>query len=241
MGRIRHSRPALTAAAVFLCTGLSIAAMFLTSGRGVIASAIASGSWTEVMAMTSPLVFLCACVLVFFRPTLGYVLGGIAGNGCVALVCPDRIIGRAECLDVSEWSLRICRATSRPFSMLKILSVTLIATAVTCSFLRLLPSGLLLRNSPLSRRTWPAITVGVLVRAGWFAHSARPWMLPTIVDGPSPELRILHVAKRGLKFHETSSSLIRNGAFEISRRRPKTISIWISKISLPSDHCHKSS
>ena len=32
-----------------------------------------------VMAIASPLVFLSAAILIFFRPTLGYCLGGIGG------------------------------------------------------------------------------------------------------------------------------------------------------------------
>ena len=102
-------------------------------------------------------------------------------------------------------------AGDRPSAMLIILSVALIAAAATCSFLRLVPSGLLLRKSSVCRRTWPAIGVAVLVPAVWFYHSAKPWLLPTIVDSVPPELRILHVEKRGLQFHETSVITMRNG------------------------------
>src|SRR5271156_447016 len=80
MDRIRQLsevRPALAAAAVFLCAGLSIASMFWLMYLGVALVASWPG-WVGLMALTSPLVFIGACILVFFRPTLGYGLGGIA-------------------------------------------------------------------------------------------------------------------------------------------------------------------
>jgi hypothetical protein len=167
------------------------------------------------MAITSAFIFLCAGVLVFFRSTVGCVLGGIAG--VVAL--PWFVLTESSALP-SAWTYLNgpveFAGIARPFATLKILSVALIAAAFTCSFLRLLPSGLLLRNSPLSRRTWPAIAVAVLVLAVWLHHSAMPWMLPDIVDAISPELSILHVEKRALQFHETSVRFMRNGSFRVS-------------------------
>ena len=214
MGAVQQStrlRPVRSAAAVFLCAGLSIAFLFLRMGLG----GFPIWAWPGVMAMTGPIVFLCACVLVFFRPTLGYVLGGIAG--VVAL--PWFVLTESSSGLPSIWTYLNgpydFGINYRPYATLKILSVALIAAAVTCSFLRLLPSGLLLRNSPLSHRTWPTIAVSVLVVALWLHHSAMPWMLPGIVDAVSPELRILHVEKRGLQFHETSAFFFRNGRFSV--------------------------
>jgi hypothetical protein len=40
-----------------------------------------------------------------------------------------------------------------------------------------------------------------------------PWMLPVIVDRGLPDVRILHVEKRGLHFHETSVRISRDGRF----------------------------
>jgi hypothetical protein len=214
MGRIHQPngvRPVLAAAAVFLCTGLSIASLLLKMRL----DQITSGYWPAVTAITSPIIFLCACILVFVKPTLGYVLGGIAG--VVAL--PWFVLTESSNLP-SVWTglngPDEYAENAGPYATLKILSVALIAAAVTCSFLRLLPSGLLLRNSSLSRRTWPAIAVAVLVPAVWLHHSGMPWMLPTIVDAISPELRILHVEKRGLQFHETSVISFRDGRFRVS-------------------------
>ena len=88
------------------------------------------------------------------------------------------------------------------FVTLKILSVTLIVITVICSALRLLPGHWSLRESPLRRRTWPAVTAGPLVLAVWYARSVTPYSVPIIVDGASPEFQILHVEKRGLRFHK---------------------------------------
>ncbi len=212
MGRLQQSHcvsPVLSAAAVFFCTGLSITSILILEAR----LAVTAGHWTAVMVLTSPLIFLCASGLVFFRPIFGYTLGAI--GGLVAL--PWFVLTESSRFP-SAWTYlngpdEFEGPLARPFVMLKILSVALIAVAVTCSFLRLLPSRLWLRNSSLSRRTWPAIAVAVLVLALWFYHSARPWMLPTIVDAAPPELRILHVEKRGLRLHETNAFLYRYGMF----------------------------
>ena len=93
--------------------------------------------------------------------------------------------------------------------------MALLATAVTCSILRLLPS--VLRKSRLSSHAWPAFVVGIVVPFAWLCHSAMPWMLPGIVDrGTSSEMRILHVEKRGWRFHETSVGIdIRDGRFGV--------------------------
>jgi hypothetical protein len=209
-----EARPVLTAATVFLCTGLCIALLFLRMGLGE----FLTWSWDAAMAMTSSLIFLCACVLVFFRRTLGYALGWIAG--VVAL--PWFILTESSSRRLSVWMYLngpddFAGINLLPYAVEKILSVAFIAAAVTCCILRLLPPGLLLRNSPLSRRTWPAIAVAVLVLALWLHHSATPWMLPEIVDEVPPELRILHVEKRGLQFHETAVTSMRDGRFRFSQ------------------------
>jgi len=227
MGRIQQSnevRPVLAAAAVFR-TGLSVASLFVKMGLGE----ITSGYWPAVIAIASPFGFLCACVLVFFRATLGYILGGIAALFALpwfVLTESSGLPSAWTCLNGPDEYVGI----DRPLAILKILSVALIAATATCSLLRLLFSGLLLRSSPLSRRTWPALAVAVLVLLVWLAHSARPWLLPTIVDAVPPDLRILHVEK-------TWPEIPRDGRLRYERweilgqpQRPKTVSISISKL-----------
>ncbi len=132
-------RPVRSAAAVFLCAGLSIALLFLRMGLG----GFPIWAWSGIMAMTGPIIFLCACVLVFFRPTLGYVLGGIAA--VVAL--PWFVLTESSSGLPSIWTYLNgpydFGINYRPYATEKILSVALLAAGVTCSFLRLLPLGLL--------------------------------------------------------------------------------------------------
>lgn len=45
------------------------------------------------------------------------------------------------------------------------------------------------------------------------SRSAMPWLVPGIVDAVSRDLRILHVERRGMRFHETSVRAMRNGEF----------------------------
>jgi hypothetical protein len=200
--------PVLAAAAVFFCTGLSTASLFVKIGPGE----LTRENWEAIVALTSPLLFLCASILAFFRPNVGYVVGGIAG----AVASPWLVLVVSS-VRPSVWAYLNgpdeLAAIDRPNAVLAILSVAFTAAAATCSLLRLLPSWRLLRNSHVRRRTWPAVAVAVLVTAAWFCHSAKPWMLPTIVDAVTPELRILRVEKRGLQFHETSVTTMRNGVF----------------------------
>src|SRR5271165_3630704 len=147
MGRIQQSkelRPALAAAAVFLCTGLSIASMFLIVGR----AEVTSGYWPATMAITNPLISLFASVLVFLRPSLGYVLGGISAVVALPWFALTESSDRPSvwtCLNgPDEFAV-----SARPYAAVRILSVALIAATFACSLLRVLPSGLLLRNYPL--------------------------------------------------------------------------------------------
>ena len=73
---ISQANSVRAAAAVFLCTGLSIAALKLMGGL----EANPDGDWIADMAIVSPLIFLCAAAALVFssRPNLGHILGGIA-------------------------------------------------------------------------------------------------------------------------------------------------------------------
>jgi hypothetical protein len=140
-----QSRPVLTAAAIYFCAGLCIASMFLMLARF---GPVFDGYGTAIMAVTGALIFLCACVLVFFRPTVAYLLGALAGG----LALPWFV---AESPFPSAWAYLngpdyFGKDAFRPVAALEILSVSLIAAALTCSILRLLPSRLSLRSSPLA-------------------------------------------------------------------------------------------
>jgi len=215
MDRLPQLRQALIPAVVFLFTGLSIASMFLLLPRG--AGLFATGYRAAgMLTVISTALLLFACVLLFFRPHLGYLLGAIAA----LLALPWFILTESSCWDSSWHYLNgpdQFSAYYRPVAILRILSVALLATAVACSVLRLLPS-VLPRKFRISGRTWPAIVVGVAVPFAWLCHSAMPWMLPGIVDrGTSGDMWILHVEKRGLRFHETNVGInIRDARFGVS-------------------------
>src|SRR5579871_1760086 len=213
MGRIQQPgevRPRMAAAVLFLCAGVGVGSLFVRIGPGE----IASGSWPGVIAIASPLVFLCACALVPFRATLGYILGGIAGLAAL----PWLVLSESSVLP-SIWTVLNgpdeYGGNGKPFGILKILSVALVAAALTCALLRLLFSRLSPLGSAVSRRTWPALVVAVLVLVVWWAHSASPWMIPGSLDASSPDLGILHVEKHGLQYHETSIEYSRNGRFSV--------------------------
>ena len=207
--------PKLTAAILFLLAGVTIAVAFLQRCLPLSGPASVWDGPLEIAAEVSPLVFFSACVLVFFRPRLGYVLGLAAG-----------LIGlpwfvRTEFM-LSYWNSWIFLNYETPrvlkdgwafptFATLRILSVALIVIALACASLRLLPARWSLRGSPLRRRTWPAFAVGFLAVALWFARSVTPYSEPIFAHGMGAELRILHVLKRGLHFHETTVFAYRNG------------------------------
>lgn len=124
----------------------------------------------EIAAGASPLVFLWACVLVFFRPRLGDGLGLVAG----LIALPWLVQIEVAPATWNSWLFFNSEGAFPLFAKLKILSVAIIVIAIACSSVRLLPARLSLRNSPLCRRTWPAFAVGFLVLAVRFVRSASP-------------------------------------------------------------------
>lgn len=96
----------------------------------------------------------------------------------------------------------------RPYAVVAIAVVGLIALAGATAGLRLLPAPWQLRGTPLRQRTWPAIAVSVVVLATWYSQSVLPYRIPGAVDySEYPVLQILHVEKRGLQFHEKCFSV----------------------------------
>ena len=207
--------------AVFLCTAVCVTWALLKNPYDQ-GSAITGYHAAYFAAMASPFIFLVACVRGFFRRRLDCGLGLVASlaalpwflwtewsaypwsNAWIALnVGPDWVF-RGDQQFVS-------------FAKLEILSVSLIVISIFCSLLRLLPSRWTLRKSPLRERTWPAFATCFVLLAAWFVSSASPYRVPLIVDAVPPWLRILHVEKRGLLFHETTVMTYRDAAFWISR------------------------
>lgn len=203
----QRRKPAFLASAIFLCTGLSVASLFIAMLREPFAGDLREALGTLMssypgacaLAFLSPLGLWCASVLVFFKPGIGYRLGGVAAS----IALPWLVLTEVSAPETSWHYLNGPNqffAYHSPVAILTILTVALLTMATTLSF-----SRIFLTRIHFSDRAWPAVAVGIVVAIAWMSHSAMPWMLPGIVDGGGPcDMRILHVAKRGLRFHETT-------------------------------------
>jgi len=208
--------PKLTTSILLLCAAGSCTFLTLLDGGFL-------SSWVrlvEVANTVSPLFFLGASALVFFRPRFGYSLGVIAG----LMALPWFFQTEFSHASWNSWIILNSESSASSevgrylaFTSLRILSVILIVVAVTCCWLRLLPARWSLWKSPLCRCTWPAFAVGFLVLAAWFGYSVTPYNIPGFDHPGNAEFRMLHVEKRGLRFHETTIWEERNGRTWISR------------------------
>jgi hypothetical protein len=206
--------PEITVTVLYLCATLSISAGVLIMPRGL-SSSSGGHHLAEVAAIASPFVFLCACVLMFFSPRLGYYLGLAAGMLAASWFVWIELLfseGTNSWIALNLAEPNVEEVAFLTFTKLKVLSVGPVVIAIVCSALRLLPAHVLVRNYPLRLRTWPALMTSFLVLAAWFIHSAIPYRTPRFVCGGAPSvLRILHVVKRGVRFHETEVSVSRDG------------------------------
>lgn len=167
-------------------------------------------AWLAFAAITSPCVFVFAGAVVPCFPRLGYIMGAVAGG----LAMPLFVSQEFEWFQmVNSWIVLNTNSSGLyPKSLvlsaeLRILAVALTVTAVALSLLRLVPGTWTLRKRTICERTWPAFVVCLTVLAVWFGCAASPYRLPGIVDQSiGPDLRILHVEKRGLQFYETQIS-----------------------------------
>ena len=216
------SRAGITAkvagAAVLLCTAITVTCTLLPRLPREFSDEFSRKTsgylLADLAADVCPVVLLCAGILVFVRPRLGYSLGLLSG----LMVLPWFILTERSLWEGSWAVLNYVGATPGDrqlavYAKLRLLSLALIAITITCSCLRLLPSRWSMRKSPLSRRTWPAFAIGLLVLVIWFFHSARPYRVPLIVDAPPAVFRVLHIEKRGLHFRETGALTDRDGRF----------------------------
>lgn len=222
MDTLRETRPdivpKLISVALFLCAAGSISA-FLTIEYDFPSQIFSWHRPDEIAAAVSPLVLLCACVLVLFRPRLGYALSLLGGF----LALPFFV--RVE-LSLAPWNswIFLNRDRSTNFdgglpasAKLRILSPVLIVTAVATSLLRLLPARWSIRNRDLRRRTWPGLALAFLVLVVWFVRSVTPYSVAAFDHPGHFEFRILHVQKHGLRLHETTIDEYRDGRVWIFR------------------------
>ena len=204
----------LTAAVLLLCTGVSVGCAFLITPHVPFPGSVSD--WDrplQIAATSAPLLLLCACVLVFFRSRLGYVLGIVAGTIALPWYIHTEI-------SLEPWNSWIFLNYESPmpegggcptFVKLKILSAFLLVITVVCSSVRSVPASWSFRGKPIRQRTWPAIAGGFITMAVWFVYSVTPYSVPGFDHPAGAELRILHVQKRGFRFEETTVIEFRDG------------------------------
>jgi hypothetical protein len=180
----------------------------------------AAYSWRAFAFFASVFVFVFAAAAVSYFARLAYILGLVAGLISAAWLIATEFVWFQM---MNSWiALNVNggdpygRAV-RSVAVMRIVAVCLIVVAIVLSLFRLLPFRWTLRKRPVCERTWPAFAVSAITLAVWYGCAVSPYRLPGIVDGgPGPDLRVLHVVKRGLQFHETEISTFRS-EFYISR------------------------
>jgi hypothetical protein len=202
---------------------LIVAFVFLGAGASVLSMFLNYRSWEsvdELAAEVSPLIFLAASAMIFFRPQLGYWLGLAAG----LMAEPYFVRSEMDLAPFNSWLFLNCEIGSFEtscgplFTRFRMLVFVFVPISIACAVLRLLPTRWMLRGSPFSQRLWPAFAVSSLGLAIWFAESASPYRLPMFhADNQSSRLRILHVEKHGFRFHETTVFEARDGIVSVAR------------------------
>ena len=211
--RTHKMLPKLTAAALFLGAGVS-AALFLRVPLPLVTGAALAA---KAAALASAVILLFASVLQFWWPRVAYGLAFASG-----LVAISWLIWTDFEWHTNPWiwlNFVPTRGEDRDFATLEklwVLSLVIVVFAIACAAIRLVPSRWVIRERAVSTRTWPAVVIGFLVLAVWFVRSVSPYQVPTIVDGPSVDLRILHVVKRGLSISETRAIAYRSGSALVS-------------------------
>lgn len=194
----------IAAAAFFLVTAVSIGCEFWYIYPNFYSSTTTGRFVAGVAALASPFVFLCACILVFFRPLAAYGLGLAAG-----LMSLPWFILAERSIQASSWIVfNVAMGPGSAAEVFEILSVALIVVSSCCAILRLLPTRWTLRMLPLRQRNWPAIVAVFFVLGIWLYHAGTPYQIPVIADEVTPEFRILRVEKRGLRFTKLRSAHI---------------------------------
>lgn len=172
--------------------------------------------------VASPIVFLFSAIRIYFNPNVAYI-AGIAGAMC-ALPLPLVIEQKSRAFTSSLWTMFNLAAEDAFYSAYVpwlMAMVTLSTFVLLLGLTRLLPQHWRPKGRPLRERTWPAVAITSLLIFAWYLASVSPYRVPLIVDGGHPDIAVLHVIKRGIRFEETRLSLNRYGGIsknQYSRR-----------------------
>ena len=161
------------------------------------------------LCFLSAVLFAFAAGTISYRPTFAHV-AALAGSISVPWIYSNAMTdsGLGNVWLVLNVPDNDPGAYQRPYAQVTIVIVGLIALAIVTAGLRLLPAQWRFRGTPLRERTWPAVGASIVVLAVWFSQSVLPYRIPGAVDySDYPVLQILHVEKRGLKFHERCFSV----------------------------------
>jgi hypothetical protein len=206
-------------ALIFFVTGITVACALLHTPYDF-------KSVRQIASTASPLIFLIAGVRVFYSGRSGYILGLVAAlAGLSWFVGLERVLRRNLTntwivFNLPDEGLHGTRDTIA-FAEWRVVAVALLIVAFACSALRFLPRDWKLATTSISQRTWPAIAFSLSLLAAWYAASVSPYRIPYIVDAGWPDVTILHVEKRGLRFREIGVSIRRDMGFRVGRNERK--------------------
>jgi hypothetical protein len=161
------------------------------------------------LCLTASLLLAFAAGAVFYRATVAHfaaLAALVAAPQAYSSAIRDTPLGNLwTSLNMPD---RMMWGSFAALTVLTILSVALIALAVSTAGFRLTPARWKTLGMPLRDRTWPAFLLTFVFLAVWFSQSAMPYRASGAVDYSAwPLLRILHVQKQGLQFHETCIGL----------------------------------
>ena len=165
----------------------------------------------------SPIAFLVASVMLAKKWRLGYLVGLIAS----LMAWPIFFYREFSLYRISNsWLVFNLHPDWRqdylqPHTNVAAILLLMLATLITVT--RLLPSSLNYRNSRMSELNWPAVVLTAVVVCTWYLTSVSPYRMPGFISpGMGPTVSITHVERRGFRFHDTRTAVMRDCSAYIS-------------------------
>ena len=171
----------------------------------------------SIFLFMSPFILCGGILLLRYRPNIGHVVIGLGAALALLWIYMTESATFSNswiALNASEYFYNQLYVH---YSKLRIICVALLLITLLCSITRLFPSDWCFRNRAISERTWPAIVITALFMVCWFAKSVIPYRQPIIIDAMESEIKILHVTKDSLTFHETYIGIFGNGKYYIAK------------------------
>jgi hypothetical protein len=200
-------------------------ALYLGLGAAVVCATRPVGEFynpvfpSEFFPLIIVALLLLGIIRAFFNLRWAHVLGAAAA----LLTCAPLLWREAQTsrYGVNSW---IAFNYSAPGAQVMVNRIAWRTAAVVLSIfvlcycsLRFMPERWTWRGKAWRTRSWPAFTLTLLFVTCWYGASVSPYRIPAIIDWNYPDYRILHVEKDGLRFHETSISVYRDGRATITR------------------------